>query len=72
MNEWLTNQLTDWFGCCIVLRGMVQVYALLDEYILAGEVQETNKELIINRLKDIEKLEWDDIPWIQNDMKVNK
>jgi AP-2 complex subunit sigma-1 len=34
-----------------------KVYALLDEYILAGEVQETNKKVIINRLRELEKLE---------------
>jgi hypothetical protein len=30
----------------------------LDEYILAGEVQETNKWVSLDRLRDIEKLEW--------------
>ena len=35
-----------------------KVYALLDEYILAGEVQETNKKVILNRLMCLEKLEW--------------
>eukprot|EP01035_Chromulina_nebulosa_P021493 gene21493-27836_t len=34
-----------------------KVYTLLDEYVLAGEVQETNKLVIINRVKEIEKLE---------------
>jgi hypothetical protein len=33
------------------------VYALLDEYILAGEVQETNKKVILDRLAALEKLE---------------
>jgi len=33
------------------------VYAILDEFILAGEVQETNKKVILDRMKDIEKLE---------------
>ena len=34
-----------------------KVYALLDEFILAGEVQETNKKMILNRLHALEKLE---------------
>jgi len=34
-----------------------KVYALLDEYILAGEIQETNKKVILERMKDLEKLE---------------
>ena len=34
-----------------------KVYALLDEFILAGEVQETNKKTIIGRIKELEKLE---------------
>mmetsp|Transcript_26833 Transcript_26833/g.25693 ORF Transcript_26833/g.25693 Transcript_26833/m.25693 type:complete len:144 (-) Transcript_26833:173-604(-) len=34
-----------------------KVYALLDEFILAGEVQETNKRVILNRLRDLEKME---------------
>ncbi len=34
-----------------------KVYAILDEFIMAGEVQETNKKVILDRMKDIEKLE---------------
>lgn len=34
-----------------------KVYAILDEYILAGEVQETNKRAILDRMSDFEKLE---------------
>eukprot|EP01033_Poteriospumella_lacustris_P006707 gene6707-4836_t len=34
-----------------------KVYAVLDEYILAGEIQETSKRVILERLKDLEKLE---------------
>ena len=34
-----------------------KVYALLDEFILAGEVQETNKKVILGRLNALEKLE---------------
>ena len=34
-----------------------KVYGILDEYILAGEVQETNKRVILDRMRDLEKLE---------------
>lgn len=34
-----------------------KVYALLDEFILAGEVQETSKKMILERLADLEKIE---------------
>jgi AP-2 complex subunit sigma-1 len=34
-----------------------KVYAILDEFILAGEVQETSKRVILERMKDLEKLE---------------
>jgi len=34
-----------------------KVYAILDEYILAGEVQETNKRIILDRLRELEKLD---------------
>jgi len=34
-----------------------QVYSILDEVFLAGEVMETNKKLIINRLKNAETLD---------------
>jgi AP-2 complex subunit sigma-1 len=34
-----------------------RVYAILDEYVLAGEVQETNKNLILDRIRELEKLE---------------
>jgi Clathrin adaptor complex small chain len=33
------------------------VYAFLDEFILAGEVQETNKKVILNRIAELEKIE---------------
>ena len=34
-----------------------KVYAFLDEFILAGEVQETNKKVILNRIAELEKIE---------------
>ena len=32
-----------------------QVYAILDEYIVAGELQETSHAVILDRLKELEK-----------------
>jgi AP-2 complex subunit sigma-1 len=34
-----------------------KVYALLDEFILAGEVQETSKKVVLERMKQTEGLE---------------
>jgi AP-2 complex subunit sigma-1 len=34
-----------------------KVYAIIDEFILAGEVSETNKSVILNRMFELEKLE---------------
>jgi AP-2 complex subunit sigma-1 len=34
-----------------------KVYGILDEFILAGEVQETNKKVILDRMRELEKLE---------------
>jgi AP-2 complex subunit sigma-1 len=34
-----------------------KVYAILDEYILAGEIQETSKKVILERMKELEKLD---------------
>mmetsp|Transcript_24025 Transcript_24025/g.65006 ORF Transcript_24025/g.65006 Transcript_24025/m.65006 type:complete len:171 (-) Transcript_24025:102-614(-) len=36
-----------------------QVYSILDEYILAGEIQETSKKEILDRIKEMEKREKD-------------
>ena len=33
------------------------VYAILDEYILGGEVQDSSKKNILERVRDLEKLE---------------
>jgi AP-2 complex subunit sigma-1 len=33
------------------------VYAILDEVFLAGEVEETSKEVVLARLEHLEKLE---------------
>jgi hypothetical protein len=34
-----------------------QVYAILDEIFLAGEIEETSKDVVLGRLEDLEKLE---------------
>jgi len=34
-----------------------RVYAILDEYILAGEIQETDKQVISDRIRELEKVE---------------
>ncbi len=34
-----------------------QVYAILDEIFLAGEIEETSKDVVLQRLEELEKLE---------------
>ncbi|CEP02927.1 AP complex subunit sigma [Plasmodiophora brassicae] len=34
-----------------------KVYSIIDEFVLAGEVQETNKSTILTRMTELEKLE---------------
>lgn len=34
-----------------------QVYAILDEVFLAGEIQETSKQVVLTRLEHLDKLE---------------
>lgn len=36
---------------------LVQVYMILDEFFLAGEVQETSKQAILHRVQELDKLE---------------
>jgi AP-2 complex subunit sigma-1 len=48
--------------CCaafvISLNFLVtQVYAILDEIFLAGEIEETSKDVVLGRLEELEKLE---------------
>lgn len=45
MKSWLTSS-------CIE-----QVYAILDEVFLAGEIQETSKQVVLTRLEHLDKLE---------------
>ena len=35
----------------------LQVYAILDEVFLAGEIQETSKQVVLARLEHLDKLE---------------
>jgi AP-2 complex subunit sigma-1 len=35
----------------------IQVYAILDEVFLAGEIEETSKDVVLSRLEELEKLE---------------
>lgn len=35
----------------------VQVYAILDEVFLAGEIEETSKTVVLSRLEHLDKLE---------------
>lgn len=37
--------------------GVYQVYAILDEIFLAGEIEETSKDVVLSRLEALEKLE---------------
>jgi Clathrin adaptor complex small chain len=44
-------------SCCFHLVVFLsQVYAILDEYIVAGELQETSQAVILDRLKELEKM----------------
>ena len=36
---------------------VAQVYAILDEVFLAGEIQETSKQVVLTRLEHLDKLE---------------
>jgi hypothetical protein len=48
--------LTFYFQLDIVFH-FNKVYAVLDEFIMAGEVQETSKKVILERMAQLEKLE---------------
>jgi AP-2 complex subunit sigma-1 len=39
------------------LQLRIQVYAILDEIFLAGEIEETSKDVVLMRLGALEKLE---------------
>jgi AP-2 complex subunit sigma-1 len=42
---------------CFVKLICYQVYAILDEVFLAGEIQETSKQVVLTRLEHLDKLE---------------
>jgi AP-2 complex subunit sigma-1 len=41
----------------LLIRYVFQVYAILDEIFLAGEIEETSKDVVLSRLETLEKLE---------------
>lgn len=43
--------------CLHHLTRLHQVYAILDEVFLAGEIEETSKDVVMARLEELEKLE---------------
>jgi AP-2 complex subunit sigma-1 len=42
---------------CHLIDLFSQVYAILDEIFLAGEIEETSKDVVLARLEELEKLE---------------
>jgi AP-2 complex subunit sigma-1 len=40
-----------------MLKGSEKVYAILDEVFLAGEIEETSKQVVLTRLEHLDKLE---------------
>jgi len=62
----------NWISCSISIRlvdhrystyvgvdadVLLQVYAILDEVFLAGEIEETSKQVVLTRLAHLDKLE---------------
>jgi len=43
--------------CSLFYDSSSQVYAILDEIFLAGEIEETSKDVVLSRLEELEKLE---------------
>jgi len=41
----------------IAANKRLQVYAILDEVFLAGEIEETSKQVVLTRLEHLDKLE---------------
>lgn len=48
-----TKELFNLIYICILL----QVYSILDEVFLAGEIEETSKNVVLTRLDHLDKLE---------------
>ncbi|KAF1775222.1 AP complex, mu/sigma subunit [Phytophthora cactorum] len=55
-NELLDQQFANVCELDIVFN-FNKVYSMLDEYILGGEVQETSKREMLDRIRELEKLE---------------
>ena len=51
--EWIRERrkTLDW------ANNVRQVYAILDEVFLAGEIEETSKQVVLTRLEHLDKLE---------------
>jgi Clathrin adaptor complex small chain len=52
----------NWIWCSTFTRYfklaiLIQVYAILDEVFLAGEIEETSKDKVLMRLEHLDKLE---------------
>lgn len=45
------------FGRDMLTEVLGQVYAILDEVFLAGEIEETSKQVVLTRLEHLDKLE---------------
>lgn len=56
-NELLTLRFLTFFCQLDIVFHFNKVYSLLDEYILAGEIQETSKRVILERVRELEKLD---------------
>lgn len=48
------KRLSKWLSLTPALH---QVYAILDEVFLAGEIEETSKQVVLTRLEHLDKLE---------------
>ena len=48
---------TLWLFAPLLICHGYQVYAILDEIFLAGEIEETSKDVVLSRLEALEKLE---------------
>lgn len=51
-------QMMGYLALCVVLSHIrLQVYSILDEFILSGEVEESSKREILERIRELEKLD---------------
>jgi len=51
-----------WMVRWMLMKRIDQVYAILDEVFLAGEIEETSKQVVLTRLEHLDKLEWIMLP----------